>query len=116
MALKDRLLNRLDMLIELGQHADSFPDAALCSEFFTGASALVESVFPHQHVVRTKWDSLEPWERFIPRALGILRAARTEIDGDWIPLLSGLLAGEVFDDFLDMAAHLNGGGYKDAAA
>jgi hypothetical protein len=46
----------------------------------------------------------------------ILRAARDEMAGGWTTRVRGLIAAEVFSDFLEMARHLLDETYKDAAA
>ena len=48
--------------------------------------------------------------------IAILRAVRDEIAGGWLFTVKGLVAAEVFADFLEMAEHLLQQGYKDPAA
>lgn len=50
------------------------------------------------------------------QATALISVVKEEIDKDWIGSTKGLLAGEVFDDFLDRAQHLLDERYKDAAA
>ena len=51
------------------------------------------------------------------RLLGILRIIREEFEsGSFFLNLKGLIAGEIFSDYLEMAEHLLDEGYKDAAA
>lgn len=49
-------------------------------------------------------------------AVGVLRAIRDEIYGGWIDTTRGLVAAEVFADFIEMADHLLDAQYKDPAA
>jgi hypothetical protein len=50
------------------------------------------------------------------QGIAILSAIRAEIAGGWLFNVKGLVAAEVFSDFLEMAEHLLEGGYKDPAA
>jgi hypothetical protein len=49
-------------------------------------------------------------------AKGILAAARSEVAGGWAVTTIGIVSAVMFSDFLEMAAHLLDGQYKDAAA
>jgi hypothetical protein len=55
-------------------------------------------------------------EDTIHAAKAILTAARDEIAGGWAQSIRGMVAAEVFADFLEMAEHLLATGYKDASA
>jgi hypothetical protein len=44
--------------------------------------------------------------RNIEEGLGILRAVKGEIDFGPLPQIAGLISGEIFEDFIDMAGHL----------
>ena len=48
--------------------------------------------------------------------IAILKAVRSEIAGGWLFTVKGLVAAEVFADFLEMAEHLLDQSYKDPAA
>lgn len=50
------------------------------------------------------------------RGIAILEAIRSEIAGGWLFTVKGLIAAELFSDFLEMAEHLLVSGYKDPAA
>ncbi|MCX7192241.1 MAG: hypothetical protein NTY60_01205 [Proteobacteria bacterium] len=50
------------------------------------------------------------------KGIAILKAIRSEISGGWMFTFKGLVAAELFADFLDMANHLLETGYKDSAA
>ena len=50
------------------------------------------------------------------RAIAILRAIRSELDGGWLFEVRALVAAELYSDFLEQADHLLEQGYKDAAA
>jgi len=52
----------------------------------------------------------------VERGLGILRAIRGEIAGDWLFTIKSLVTAEVFTDYMDMAEYLLESNYKDPAA
>ena len=47
---------------------------------------------------------------------GVLIALRQEIENGWLFTVRGIVAAEIFNDFLEMAQHLLEQGYKDPAA
>jgi hypothetical protein len=49
-------------------------------------------------------------------ARGTIKAARRLVENNWLSNTRGLIAAEIFRDYLDMAEHLSDEGYKDAAA
>jgi hypothetical protein len=71
-------------------------DHILCQEF----TSKVVSAQPH----------------YVIAGRGILKALKQEIDGGWLFTVKGLVAAELFTDFLEMAGHLLEEGYKDPAA
>jgi hypothetical protein len=54
--------------------------------------------------------------RHVEVGLGILRAAKGDLDGGWLTKLDTLIAADVFTDFLDMAEHLLSNNYYQPAA
>jgi len=50
------------------------------------------------------------------QGLGILLAAKNELEGGWLVTTKGLISAEIFSDFLEMSSHLLEEGYKDPAA
>lgn len=50
------------------------------------------------------------------RQLGSLRALRRDYEDGYLATVQGLIRGELFGDFIDMAEHLLEQGYKDPAA
>ena len=50
------------------------------------------------------------------RLIGVVEALHADLKGGYLETLSEFLHGELFGDFLEMADHLLGNGYKDAAA
>ena len=121
------LLERADYVLELGAETvatqrrsdwGSYVDTSKAAEFRTAALSFLNSVFGSRHpyysdfsfkVTETKLSDIQ-------HGLGILRAARGEIEGGWLRTTRGLVSGEIFGDFLEMSDHLLDEGYKDAAA
>ena len=52
----------------------------------------------------------------VERLIGVVRALAVDVEGGFLRRNSTLIRGEVFSDFLEMAAHLVDSNYKDAAA
>jgi hypothetical protein len=52
----------------------------------------------------------------LPAATGVLAALKVDYEAGHLATLPELIHAELFGDFLEMAEHLLGGGYKDAAA
>lgn len=123
------LVTRIDEIIGLGEQAlatryrmqgmsGDYVKGAPMAGFRTASLSFIERVYgaghPHfqQFEARTKTSYLTDAER----GIAILQAIRSEIAGSWLFTVKGLVASELFSDFLDMAEHLLGQGYKDAAA
>ncbi len=104
-------------------------DAALAvdwrrfSEFVTTARAAVEDVAgrdsayarrldekPHRYLIGSEMQDMAG------HLAGILKSLRAAVDSGYLASASELIRGEVFGDYLDMAAHLVDQHYKDAAA
>lgn len=52
----------------------------------------------------------------VEKAIGILQAAREELESGWFQTTKGLVSAEIFSDFIEMASYLLDEGYKDPAA
>ena len=48
--------------------------------------------------------------------IGVAKALFSDIQNDYLRALEEIIHGDLFSDFLEMASHLVGNGYKDAAA
>lgn len=124
------LARRVDELIEMGKKVQStsysdgerFPvkyvrDAPMAG-FRSACLSFVERVYGRAHshyeqfVEKTGTSYLSDAER----AIAILEAIRSELQGGWLFEVKSLVASELFSDFLDQADHLLQQGYKDAAA
>ena len=86
--------------------------------FRAASLSFIQSVYNTQHPHYTEFDNntnrTEPGDA--ERGIAILKAMRSEIAGGWIFTFKGLVAAELFADFLEMAEHLLESGYKDSAA
>jgi len=52
----------------------------------------------------------------VESGIGILQAAKNEIEGGWLITTKGLVSAEIFSDFLEMSEYLLEMDYKDPAA
>jgi hypothetical protein len=97
-------------------------ERSLLPEQFTALRAsglaFIESTFGRTHSYYEEFNKRfnDNWESTGKQGLGILTAIRDHIKGGWIETTRGLITGEVFADFLEMAEHLLDEHYKDAAA
>lgn len=90
------------------------------TRFLTRARAVIERIAGTGSAYRDQCDDIlsehavEAWKA--SRLVGVLESLRVDVSAGYIESVSQLIHGEVFSDFLDMADHLHGEGYKDAAA
>ena len=52
----------------------------------------------------------------VESGIGIIQAAKNEMEGGWLITTTGLVSAEIFSDFLEMSEHLLEMDYKDPAA
>lgn len=86
--------------------------------FKTASLSLIRSIYSEEHpfyhqfnvsVHRSITTSVEIGK-------GILNAAKKEIENGWLFSIKGIIAAEIFSDFLEMAEYLLSEGFKDPAA
>ncbi len=123
------LVKRIDELIAHGNEVltTRYRNSGLSAEYvkspdMTGFRAallsFIQSVYGTQHPYFGESDKhighicLTDAER----GIAILKTIRSEISGGWMFTFKGLVAAELFADFLGMASHLLETGYKDSAA
>lgn len=128
MRLDDKIVARIDEFLAKGegvlasasQSSASIPhcEPDVFNEWRSQAQSLLESVFQKNHAyVRNFAEQVtEDWPERVKSGQGILRAVREDILGGHLSSISTLISAEIFDDFLEMAAHLLDSGYKDPAA
>ncbi|MES2918284.1 MAG: hypothetical protein V4729_06660 [Pseudomonadota bacterium] len=119
---------RAKQLIELGEKTlatkksnpqmGSSVDAGLQQEFRSSALSFIDRVFGREHPHYTEFFRVVDgnWPSDTEKGIAIIRAIKSEICGGWLFSVKGLVAAEVFADFLEMASHFLDSGYKDAAA
>jgi len=126
MQIKDLSL-RVDQLIQMGQqvlstrHISGYTDCVKSGEmtgFRSASLSFIEQVYgadkTHYKVFEKTTNGSYP--NRAESGIAILSAIKTEIDGGWIFTIKGLVASELFADFIEMAEHLLTTGYKDPAA
>ncbi len=124
----DRLINRADELLQQAAvvlrhrrtHSVSVEtvDVQLYRAFRAASLSFLAVTFGQDHVYYKEFDSVvvENRPRCVSEGTGILKAVRDELAGGWLTSTKGLISGEIFADFLEMAQHLLDEAYKDAAA
>ncbi|TES84888.1 MAG: HEPN domain-containing protein [Dehalococcoidia bacterium] len=123
----DKVLERLDFLIGSGNTVLSScslrergidVDAVGVFSLWRTSSLSFLNAFPPDYIyyrefeARCKDLSLEDVEH----GMGVLQAARDDIEGGYLQKVETLVSAKVFNDFLEMAEHLLDNGYKDPAA
>lgn len=131
MALDERLVERVEALIEKGDQVLAthkpnppgvigFPtlDSGAFAEWQTQSLSFLVNILGPDHVyVENFKRDVESGHRDIVKAgQGILRAVREDLTLGLLHKIRSLVAAEVFSDFLDMAEHLLECGYKDPTA
>ena len=126
--MQEKLLNRLEQLENLGRatlatrSSDGFGGVSVASgkaDGFKAASlSFIERVYEKDHSYYESFNKSvgDYYPSDIESGLEILSSIRQEIEGDWLFTVKGLIAAELFADFLEMADHLLEQGYKDPAA
>lgn len=122
-----KVLERLDFLIRIGNTVSSACRLREIGKNVYGVEAFSQwrtsslsflKAFPSEYIYSREFEarckdlSLEDVEQ----GLGILSAARDDIEGGYLQKIETLVSAEVFSDFLDMAEHLLDNDYRDPAA
>lgn len=128
MALSD-LVNRVDELLAQGQQVIStnysgghsgtrYVNQAEMAGFRSAVLSFIERVYGASHPHFTQFQEQARFYNLsdAERGVAILRAIHSEISGGWLFTVKGLVAAELFSNFLEMAEHLLDTGYKDPAA
>lgn len=117
----DELLAEYDTVKRLND-ADHFSDAAVAAsvQFITRVRAAVarmtrpNSPYARQCEETIAMNAADGWKAVQLR--GVLGSLRADVQGGYLESASGLIRGELFADFLEMAEHLLEQGYKDPSA
>jgi hypothetical protein len=97
----------------------SWVDPGLAGQFRAAGTALLQDMFSTQHQLYLDFvhqTSNTNYPNGFDQAVGIVKVVEELAKRDWLRSTKGLIAGEVFSDFLEMAEHLWDEKYKDAAA
>lgn len=119
-ARADQLIALADAVLasEYASYGSSYVDKTRFSGFRSASLSFLKNVFgpdhPYYNDFETRVRSSYPSDT--SKGKGILQAVRDELAGGWLRSAKGLVAAELFADFLEMAQHLLAEGYKDAAA
>jgi len=127
MKLED-LIKRADELIQLGEGClknrtrgvgSDYPiGTGKLTEFRSASLSFLSRTFGLDSPYYTEFDTkiIDRSASHIRAGMGILTACRDEIAGGWLFTARGLIASDLFKDFLQMAEYLLSGDYKDASA
>jgi hypothetical protein len=97
----------------------SWVEAGLAAEFRAAGSALLEDIFGTDNRFYVDFLSYTSNVRNVygfDQAAAVVKVVEELINREWLESTKGLLAAEVFADFLEMSQHLWEERYKDAAA
>lgn len=121
------LVRRIDELLDngrtvLGTRSRSdygeWVDSDVMTGFRAASLSFIKMVYGLEHPYfgefKSNTDDSRPSSA--EKGIAILQSIRSEISGGWMFTFKGLVAAELFADFLDMASHLLESGYKDSAA
>ena len=126
----DRILARLDSLIEMGEKvlatrhappeyvvAGDYVNDALFRQWRTSSLAFLNTLLP-EYVYRSEFEGhcKVAFHADAQEGMAILKAAKEDIEGGYLQKVEALVSASVFSDFLEMAEHLLDNGYKDPAA
>lgn len=123
------LVSRADQLLEMGQQVlstrkrDEFTDtewvdSGAIKGFRSASLSFIDRVYGSEHIHYKEFfkntHGLQTESADI--GIAILQVIKSEIEGGWLFSLKGLVAAELFTDFIEMAEHLLDAGYKDPSA
>jgi len=124
----DQLVRRVDELLIQGKqvlstkdHSDNggnYVDSGTMKGFRSASLSFIDRIYGQKHPHYNEFDKNTDGEypSNAEGGIAILEAIRSEINGGWLVSIKGLVAAELFSDFLEMAEYLLNSGYKDPAA
>lgn len=123
------LVRRIDELIAQGNEVlktrfkyegggNEYVKDAEIKGFRSASLSFIQSLYTERHPHFSEFDkgTHGHYSGHAEIGIAILQSIRSEIAGGWIFTFKGLVAAELFADFLDMASHLLENRYKDSAA
>lgn len=101
-----------------GRHNINYVKSAPMAGFRSAVLSFIEKTFgkDHPHFQQFTTQTENDYRSSAEDGMAILEAIRGEIAGGWLFTVKGLVASELFADFITMAEHLFEAGYKDPAA
>ncbi len=128
MDLKD-LSIRVSQLIDMGQQVLStrhriqddsreWVDTGKMKGFRSASLSFIERLYNKAHSYYVEFFTVVNGNRteHVESGISILESIKSELDGGWLFTIKGLIAAEIFADFIEMAEYLLSNGYKDPAA
>ncbi|MDH5427059.1 MAG: hypothetical protein OEY57_02620 [Nitrospirota bacterium] len=124
----EKLIEKAERLIKLGGKAlktnfvDSHHTVWVSSEIFgqfrSSSLSYLRKVFGenHPHYLEFNEKVTRPYKSTTDWGIGIIKAAKNEIESGWVESLKGIVSSELFSSFLEMAEYLLQDGYKDPSA
>ena len=129
MSKYDKLIKRVDQLIQKGENvlktnyhvngaSDKMVDSSQHYSFRVGALSFIENLYGinHSFFMEFKNRTDGHFIHSTRRAIAMLCSIKDEIESGWYDDFKGLVAADIFGNFLDMAEYLLDKTYKDAAA
>lgn len=117
----DELIALSDKVITTSQYREYSGETVnneLFQEFRSSSLSFLDKIFGDRHTFFKEFQNKvkDSYLHQAQEGRGILKAVKTEIDGDWFFTVKGLVSAEIFSDFLEMAEYLLHKKFKDAAA
>jgi hypothetical protein len=96
----------------------SFISEQLFAQFKTASLSFILNLYGKDHPYYMEFAAAvkKAGSYEVKTGKGILASIKTELDGEWLITMKGIISAELFSDFLEMAEHLLSERYKDAAA
>ena len=99
------------------QYSSDVVDGRILHKYRSAGLSFISQFYGEKHSYYTEFHSKgSDYAPTIEDSLGVLEAIADEIDKGWHKSIRGVVSAELFSDFIEMANHLLGEGYKDAAA
>ncbi len=119
MSWEEDAITRLNSLIEYGgENLDYGTDKGL-GHFYgwrTQAISALRSIVGENDIYTIEFESHARYQIGPESGIPILRRLKSDIENGYLRKTANIISAEVFGDFLEMAQHLLGEGYKDPAA
>src|SRR5690606_36062464 len=126
-SVEDFAVGRLDAMLDKAQALlktyksppdgfigfEGWVDASLFAEWRTQSLVLLRQLLGENHAYAVEFTvntDKESVPSSVRKGIGVLHAAREDIENGYLRNTRALLAGEIFADFLEMASHLHHAG------